>query len=64
MKEDEIGRYVARTGKMRTACKILVGKPEKKRPLEGPRPRWKSNIRMDLKGNSVGRCGLDSSGSG
>jgi hypothetical protein len=30
--------------------KILVGKPEGKKPLERPRRRWKYNIRMHLKG--------------
>jgi hypothetical protein len=29
--------------------KILVGKPEVKKPLERPRRRWKDNIRMDIK---------------
>jgi hypothetical protein len=28
--------------------KILVGKPEGKRPLERPRRRWEDGIRMDL----------------
>ena len=35
---------------------ILVGKPEGKRPLGGPRHRWEDNIKMDLE--EVGRgCG-------
>jgi hypothetical protein len=34
---------------MRNAYKILVGKPEGKRPLGIPRRRWKDNIRMDLR---------------
>jgi hypothetical protein len=29
--------------------KILVGKPEGKRPLGRPRHRWKDNIKMDIK---------------
>jgi hypothetical protein len=29
--------------------KMLVGKPEEKRPLGRPRYRWKGNIRMDLR---------------
>jgi hypothetical protein len=33
---------------MRNACNILVGKPEEKRSLGRPRPRWK-DIRMYLK---------------
>jgi hypothetical protein len=28
--------------------KVLVGKPEGKRPLERPRHRWEDEIRMDL----------------
>jgi hypothetical protein len=28
--------------------KVLVGKPEGKRPLGGPRRRWENGIRMDL----------------
>jgi hypothetical protein len=33
----------------RTAYRILVGKPEAKRPLGGLRRRWKDNIEMDLR---------------
>ena len=29
--------------------RVLVGKPEGKRPLEGPRRRWEDNIKMDLR---------------
>jgi hypothetical protein len=28
--------------------RVLVGKPEGKRPLERPRRRWEDNIKMDL----------------
>ena len=28
--------------------RVLVGKPEGKRPLRRPRPRWEDNIKMDL----------------
>jgi len=34
---------------MRNAYNILVGKPERKRPLGRPARRWEDNIRMDLK---------------
>jgi hypothetical protein len=34
---------------MRNTYKILVGKPEGKRPLGRPRRRWEDNIRMDLR---------------
>jgi hypothetical protein len=35
-------------GEKRNAYRILVGKPEGKRPLGRPRRRWEDNIRMDL----------------
>jgi hypothetical protein len=44
-----MGGYIARTGEMRNAYNILVGKPEWKRPLGRPRRRWEDNIRMDLR---------------
>jgi len=40
--------YVARMGVERGAHRVLVGKPEVKRPLGRPRRRWMDNIRMDL----------------
>jgi hypothetical protein len=47
-----IGRWAgheARIGERRNACRILVGKPEGKRPLGRPRRRWVCNIKMDLR---------------
>jgi hypothetical protein len=41
--------HVARMGETRNAYKILVGKPEGKRPLGRPRRRWVDNINMDLR---------------
>jgi hypothetical protein len=35
-------------GEQRNAYRLLVGKPEGKRPLGRPRRRWVDNIRMDL----------------
>jgi hypothetical protein len=35
---------------MRNAYTILVGKPERKRPLGRPKHRWEDNIKMDLRG--------------
>jgi hypothetical protein len=29
-------------------CRILVGKPERKRPLGRPRRRWEDNVKIDL----------------
>jgi hypothetical protein len=40
--------HVARMGEKRNAYRLLVGKPEGKRPLGRPRRRWVNNIRMDL----------------
>jgi hypothetical protein len=39
--------HVARTGEGRDMYRVLVGKPEGKRPLGRPRRRWEDNIRMD-----------------
>jgi len=35
-------------GVRRSVYRVLVGKPERKRPLGRPRHRWEDNIRMDL----------------
>jgi len=40
--------HVARMGGERKVYRVLVGKPERKRPLGRPRRRWVDNIRMDL----------------
>ena len=40
--------HVARMGKARGVYRVLVGKPEGRRPLGRPRHRWVDNIRMDL----------------
>ena len=40
--------HVARMGEEMGAYRVLVGKPERKRPLGRPRRRWVDNIRMDL----------------
>jgi hypothetical protein len=54
-------RHIARMGEMRSACIILVVRPEGKRSLGRRRRRWEDNIRVDLR---KGGCGLDSSDSG
>jgi hypothetical protein len=48
--------HAARMGEM-NAYRILVGKPEGKRPLGRPRRRWVDNIKMDLR--EVGWDGRD-----
>ena len=40
--------HVARMGEGRWVHRVLVGKPEGKRPLGRPRRRWEDNIKMDL----------------
>jgi len=44
-------------GEGRGLYRVLVGKPEGKRPLGRPRLRWKDNIKMDLQ--EVGSGGMD-----
>jgi hypothetical protein len=44
-------------GEKRNASRILVGKPEGKRPLGRPRRRWVDNIKMDLR--ETGWDGMD-----
>jgi hypothetical protein len=41
--------HVARVGEERNVYRVLMGKPEGKRPLERPRRRWEYGIRMDLR---------------
>ena len=48
---------VARMGERRGVYRVLVGKPERKRPLGRPRRRWENNIKMDLQ--EVGCGGMD-----
>jgi hypothetical protein len=44
-----MGRACSTSGKERNAYRILVGKPEGKRPLGRPRRMWVNNIKMDLR---------------
>jgi hypothetical protein len=49
VEEDEMGGPCSTNGENRSAYRLLVGKPEGKRPLGRPRSsRWVNNIRMDL----------------
>jgi hypothetical protein len=45
---------VARMGEGRGAYRVLIGRPEGKRPLGRPRRKWEDNIKMDL-----GEIGID-----
>ena len=40
--------HVARMGEERGLYRVLVGKPEGRRPLGRPKRRWVDNVRMDL----------------
>jgi len=40
--------HVAHMGERRGIYRVLVGKPEGKRPLGRPRHRWEDDIKMDL----------------
>jgi hypothetical protein len=44
-------------GEKRNSYRILVGKPEGKRPLGRPRRRWVNNIQIDLR--EIGWDGMD-----
>jgi hypothetical protein len=41
--------HVARIGDGRNVYRVLVGKPEGKRPLERRRRRWENGIKIDLR---------------
>jgi hypothetical protein len=56
--------HVARMGEDKGVHRVLVGKPEGKRPLEKRRRRWEDNIKMDLQEVGGGSWGLDEVGSG
>jgi hypothetical protein len=45
--------HVARMGEGRGVHRVLVGKPEGKRPLGRPRRRWEDNIKMDEHSGSI-----------
>ena len=50
--------HVARMGDSRGVYRVLVGKPEGKRPLERSRRRWEDNIKIDRQ-EAVWGHGLD-----
>jgi hypothetical protein len=49
--------HVARMGEGRVVYRVLMGRPEGKRPLGRPRRRWEDNIKRDLQ--KVGGVGGD-----
>jgi hypothetical protein len=57
LKKDEMGWACSTKGEKKNSYRILVGKPEGKRPLGRPRRRWVDNIKMDLR--EIGSDGAD-----
>jgi hypothetical protein len=57
IKEDELGGACSTYGENRNICTALLGKPERKRPLERTTSRWEDNIKMDVK--LTGNLGLN-----
>ena len=57
IEKNEVGWGVARMGERLGVCRVLVGRPEGKRPLGRPRCRWEDNIKMDIQ--EVGCRGVD-----
>jgi len=49
--------YVTCMGEKKGVYRVLVGKPEGRRPLGSPKRRWEDNIKMDLQ--EVGCGGMD-----
>jgi hypothetical protein len=49
--------HVAHMGEKKNAYRVLMGKPEGKRPLGRPRHWWHSNIKMDL--TEIGWSGMN-----
>jgi hypothetical protein len=46
--------HMAHMGERTNVYRVLVGKPEGKRPLERPRRRWEDGIKMDLREIGLG----------
>jgi hypothetical protein len=59
IEKNEIGGACSTYGEKRGVYRVLVGKPEGKRPLGRPRRRWEDNIKLDLQElGCAGRSGL------
>jgi hypothetical protein len=55
--------HVTRMGEERNVYRVLMEKPEGKKPLGRPRLRWEDGIRIDFR-ETGGECRLDPTGSG
>jgi hypothetical protein len=53
-----MSRACSTNGERKNACRIMVGKPEGRRPLGRPKCRWVDSIKMDLR--EIGWDGMDS----
>ena len=54
IKKNEIGGACSAYGERKGVYRVLVGKPERKKPLGRPRRRWECNITMDIQGMGCG----------
>jgi hypothetical protein len=45
--------HVARMGEGKDVYRVLVGRPERKRPLGRPRSKWENNIKIDLRETGI-----------
>jgi hypothetical protein len=48
IEKNEMSWACSTTRESKGLCRVLVGKPDGKRPLGRPRRRWEDNIKMDL----------------
>jgi hypothetical protein len=58
VKKVERDRECSTHGERRNVCKMLVGKPERKRPLGSTRLRWVDNIKINLRQDGMVWTGL------
>ena len=57
IKKNEVGGTCSINGAEERCYRVLVGRPEGKRPDGRSRPRWEDNIKMDIQ--EVGCGGMD-----
>jgi hypothetical protein len=64
MEENEMGGTCSTMGERKCVYRVLMGKPERKRPLGRPRHRWDDNIKVDLQESGMWGRILDRAGLG